>query len=277
MVPLSGVASWSQTSPHRWRFALREGVTFHNGEPWNAAAAKKGIDYLGEPATAGHGHPSFRLHGEISGEVADDLTVDVVCATACPIFPRTALFTSFQAPDWWDEASQEERASTTVGLGPYRIASSVAGSDVTLEAFEGYQPNDSFDAQSPSFPRARQIWRPEPLVRAALVEAGDAHWAEDIGLGNALAVPVAKVGPTNEVFALVADNIWHPELKKRGVRRALALAIDCELLTDILYDGRQSCVGSISQPGNCGYHQRQLRPLRLQPCPGPGVAGRAWV
>jgi ABC-type transport system substrate-binding protein len=79
VVPLSGVESWEQVEPNRWRFRLREGVTFHNGEPWNAAAAKMGIDWHGDKNTAGHGTGAYGFHEVISGEVVDDLTLDVVC------------------------------------------------------------------------------------------------------------------------------------------------------------------------------------------------------
>ena len=66
IVPLSGVESWSQQAAGRWRFTLRDGVTFHNGEPWNAAAAKMGLDYMGDKETAGHGREAFGFHGVIS-------------------------------------------------------------------------------------------------------------------------------------------------------------------------------------------------------------------
>lgn len=36
VVPLIGVESWSQVATDRWRFNLRYGVTFHNGEQWTA-------------------------------------------------------------------------------------------------------------------------------------------------------------------------------------------------------------------------------------------------
>ena len=53
VLPLTGVEGWSQLTTHRWRFKLREGVTFHNGEAWNAEAAMKGLNYLGRPGDFG--------------------------------------------------------------------------------------------------------------------------------------------------------------------------------------------------------------------------------
>ena len=96
IVPLSGVESWSQVGLDRWEFKLRDGVKFHNGAPWNAAAAKYGIEYNGKPD-----NPSASVTWtgpDMLAEVIDDLTVHAVCPQACPIYPRTALFADFQDP-----------------------------------------------------------------------------------------------------------------------------------------------------------------------------------
>ena len=261
VVPLSGVESWSQVDPHRWRFKLRDGVTFHNGELWNAEAAKFGLDWSGDPTSGG----GYGFHGPISGEVVDNLTVDVVCEVACPIFPRTAIFTPFQAPEWYKNASDDERELTTIGTGPYRVVEWRPGVEVEIEAFEDYQPNTAFDAQAPSIKTAFQVWRGESLVRAAMIEAGEADWAVDIGFQNIGRVPKSKTGTNNEVFTLVADNIWHPELKKKKVRQALALAIDCQALMEFLYDGLQECIGNISQWGTVGINESNYADYGYEP------------
>ena len=251
VVPLSGVESWSQVDPHRWRFILRDGVTFHNGEPWNAEAAKFGLDWSGDPLSGG----GYGFHGPIGGEVVDDLTVDVVCENACPIFPRTAIFSPFQAPNWYQNASDDDRELNTIGTGPYKVVEWRPGIEVEIEAFEDYKPNTAFDSQAPAIKTAFQVWRGESLVRAAMIQADEADWAVDIGFENIDSVPVAKTGTNNEVFTLVADNIWHPELSKKDVRRALALGIDCQTLMEVLYDGLQECIGNISQWGTVGINE----------------------
>ena len=160
VVPLTGIESWSQRARDRWRFKLREGVTFHNGEPWNAEAAKRGLGHLGDEQTEGHRHGSFGIHGVVWGEVVNGQTVDVVCAVACPILPRTTIFTAFQAPGWWAEATDHERETTTVGQGPYRVTEYKSGVEVRLEAFEDYLPNDAADSRAPTIENARQVWQP---------------------------------------------------------------------------------------------------------------------
>lgn len=251
VVPLSGVDSWSQVDPDTWRFNLRDGVKFHNGEAWNGEAVAWNLTQNGRPDIGG----GFSFHQQITGEAVDELTVDVHCEKVCPIFPRTAIFTVFQAPEWYANASEDERERNTIGIGPYKIVEWRPGVSVEIEAYEDYKPNTAFDAQAPSIRSAFQVWRPEPLVRAAMIEAGEGHWAVDIGFENIEAVPVAKSGTNNEVFTLVADNIWHPELSKKDVRRALALGVDCQTLMEVLYDGLQECIGNISQWGTVGINE----------------------
>ena len=89
IVPLSGVVDWEQIDIDRWQFNLRDGVKFHNGAPWNAAAAKYGIEYNAFPD-----NPSASVTWtgpDMTAEVIDDLTVHAVCPNPCPIYPRTAL------------------------------------------------------------------------------------------------------------------------------------------------------------------------------------------
>ena len=265
VVALSGVEGWSQEAPNRWRFKLRDGVTFHNGEKWNAAAAKLGIDWHGDSATAGHSTGSYGFHGGISGEIVDDMTVDVVCDIDCPILPRTTIFLKFQAPEWWASASDDDKENMSVGLGPYKIVEWRRGIEVELEAFEDYKPNSSYDSQAPSIQHAFQVWRGEALVRASMVATGEADLAFEIGFANRDSVPKFLTGTNNEVVLLVADNIWHPELKKKAVREALALAIDCEGLMAALYDGLQTCYGTISQRGTAGVNDTNSAPYPYDP------------
>ena len=247
--PLTGFESWQEIDPDRWRFRLRQGIVFHDGEPFTAEAAKLGLDIHGD---AGRGIGGYSFHGTIHGEVVDDLTVDVVCDVPCPIFPRMAIFTKFQSPKWWAAATEDDTPRTTIGLGPYKVVEWHAGVEVELEAFEDYKPNNAFGSRAPSIQRAFQVWRGEALVRAAMVGTGEADWATEIGFENRNEVPKFKTGTNNEVYTLVFDTIWHPELRKKEVRQALVLAVDCQQLMEALYDNLQKCFGNISQEGTVG-------------------------
>ena len=53
IVPTSGTESWEQVDSDTWRFQLRKGVKFHNGEPWNAQAALPSLASVGSATSEG--------------------------------------------------------------------------------------------------------------------------------------------------------------------------------------------------------------------------------
>src|SRR5919106_3892525 len=266
VVGLTGIEGWEQLEPNRWRFRLRDGVTFHNGAPWNAEQAKFWIDWFGDEETSGHHNSNdFSFHGVISGEVVDPLTLDVVCGAACPILPRTTIFTKFQDVGWFQQASEEEIERMTVGLGSYKIVEWRQGVEVELEAFEDYKPNPStVYSQAPSIQHVFQLWRNEPLVRASMLQAGEADWAE-IASDNRDMVPKWKSATNNEAFIFAIDTVYHPELQKKEVREALNLAIDCETLLEQLYENIVQCYGNIAQPGTVGITPENSTPYPYVP------------
>ena len=250
IVPLSGVVDWEQIDIDRWQFNLRDGVKFHNGAPWNAAAAKYGIEYNAFPD-----NPSASVTWtgpDMTAEVIDDLTVHAVCPNPCPIYPRTALFADFQDPAWFEGASEEERSLMTIGFGPYRITGYTPGVSTEFEAYEDYLPNENWFSQAPSIQYLTHTYRGEATVRAAMIRAGEAHWAADIGFEEAETVNNTVSGKTAEVYTLVFDTVFHEELAKKNVRLALTHAVDCQTLLDSLFNGQIPCHNAISMNGTVG-------------------------
>ena len=265
VVGLTGVEGWEQIGPDRWQFKLRQGTTFHNGAPWNADQAKFWIDFFGDEETSGHYNSNdFSFHGVFGGEVVDDYTLDIVCGKACPILPRTTIFTKFQDVGWFldavgassyadlPEEFSAEIERMTVGLGPYKIVEWDTGLEIKLEAYEGYNPNPATNySRAPSIPNLVQQWRNEPLVRAAALSAGEADWAE-IAFQDRELAPQWKSATNNEAYVYAVDTVHHPWLRLREVREALNLAIDCETLMEEIFDGVLECYGNIAQTGTVG-------------------------
>ncbi len=254
IVPLSGVVDWEQIDLNRWQFNLRDGVKFHNGAPWNAAAAKYGIEYNANPE-----NPSASVTWTgpfMEAEVIDDLTVHAVCPNPCPIYPRTALFADFQDPGWFESATEEERTLNSIGFGPYKIIGYEPGVNTQFEIYEDYLPNENWFAQAPTIQYITHTYRGEAPVRSAMIQTGEAHWAADIGfeevdnVANAGGKTVS--GKTAEVYTLVFDTVFHPELSKQKVRLALTHAIDCQTMLDSFFDGRIPCHNAISMNGTVG-------------------------
>ena len=263
VVLLSGIESYEQMAPNRWRWKIRPGVKFHNGAPFNAAAAKFGLEYNAIPANVSAA--VTWLGPDIKGEVVDELTFDLVCPQACPIAPRAGIFTDFQDPEWFQNADEGERSGMTMGFGPYRIIDYQPGVHTKFEAYKDYLPNEAFAAQAPTIQFITHTYRAEATVRASMLATGEADWAADIGFEEEGRVPQAKSGKTAEVYLLVLELMWHPELKKQKVRLALAHAIDCEGLLQSLFGGRVQCHGAVSPKGTVGITPENSAPREYNP------------
>ena len=102
------------------------------------------------------------------------------------------------------------------------------------------------------------------MVRAAMLEAGEADWAE-IALDDRARVPKHVVGTNNEAYLFVIDTVHHPELKKKDVREALTLAVDCETLMKQIFDDLFTCFTGMAQMGTEGITEHNSRGYDFAP------------
>ena len=265
IVPTSATVGWKQVAPDTWRFELREGVKFHNGEPWNAQAAVPNLKYNGNEANA---TSSFVYTGSYTAEAVDELTLDIICATPCPIFPNTAFFVSFEAPEWLANTPEEELVRHSISFGPYELIEWKPGISVTQEAYDDYVPvGDHFEFQKPLIREAKWVWRGESAVLTAMVRAGEADIAWDVGVEVLDVLPPEQIrtGTSAEIEGFKMDTVWHPELKKKKVRQAIVHAINCQELVDTLYGGYPSCRGNMIWPGIIGATERNTAPYEYNP------------
>jgi peptide/nickel transport system substrate-binding protein len=265
IVPTSATESWEQLAPDKWRFQLRQGVKFHNGEEWDAQAALPSLAFQG---IGTNDNSSFAYTGGFQAEAVDKYVLDIKCEESCPIFPNTAFFLEFQAPDYFTTSTEEELVLKTVGLGPYQHVDWQPGVSVTMEAYDDYVPaGDHFEFQKPFIRQATWLWRGEKTVAAAMVQTGEADIAWDVGVDSIEALPegIVRSGGSAETFTLRVNMLWHPELKKQKVRLAMAHAINCQELVDTLYGGYPRCLGNIIWPGVIGATEENTAPFEYNP------------
>ena len=265
LVPTTATTGWEQLGPSKWRFNLREGVKFHNGEAWNAQAALGSLAIL---ASAENDNPSFGYTGAFVPEAVDEFTLDINCNTPCPIFPNTAFFMNFTAPEFLKNTSEEDRARQNVSFGPYKLVKWDFGVSITQEAYEDYVPaGDHFEFQKPAIREVTWFFRGEPQVMAAMVKTGEADIAWDVGVDAIETLPANQIksGGSAETFTLDVLSIFHPETSKLKVRQAMAHAINCQEMIDSLYGGHSVCRGNIIWPGVIGATVANTTPYSFDP------------
>ncbi len=262
-----GFTGFEQVEPNTWRLSLREGVKFHNGEDWNAAAAAYTINSLGSNVE----YQPYSQVREAHAEIIDDYTVDFVCESACPVLPRFGQFHIFVAPGYHQNTPQEERDASgrVIGWGPYEWGEWVRGEYITLTAYAGYvEPQPvNFMTQAPTINDVQYVWREEETVRTAMIQTGEADLSWAVSIDQADAINNSENGKTvkvvsGEVYTINVDTIWHPELRKLEVRQALTHAINCEELALAFFGPESRCSsGPNGIPGTLGVNEENANPI----------------
>lgn len=127
-----------------WTFNLQEGVTFHDGEPFNAEAAKASIE-ANKDAGAG---ASWIWWPVESVEVVDEYTIDVNLSTPAALdliaastysawmVSPAALAAAADDPEFFQTAGANGQS---FGTGPYMLESWTPGTEVLLTQFPEYR------------------------------------------------------------------------------------------------------------------------------------------
>jgi peptide/nickel transport system substrate-binding protein len=125
---------WERIDDVTYEFKLREGVTFHNGEPFTAADVKASIE-LASGTTGVESARAANLVPQVV-EVIDDTTVRLVSAEPFgPLLNFLAITDIVSAADV--EGGVEQLAATPNGTGPYRLSRDATDAK-TLTAFDDH-------------------------------------------------------------------------------------------------------------------------------------------
>lgn len=121
--------SWEQTPDGmQWTFKLKPGVTFHDGEPFNAKTIEWWI-----PKFAGTEN-AYMVANIDKVEVVDDLTVRFLMKAPDPnlLFNLASSFMGVPAPKAYDELGDKFGVTAAIGSGPYKMASFTVGQSTVL-------------------------------------------------------------------------------------------------------------------------------------------------
>jgi peptide/nickel transport system substrate-binding protein len=242
--------SFSQlpTDPKTWRFNLRKGLTFTNGEPVNADAVVAVVDSIVDPAKPGAGIDEFGLSGAKATKV-DESTVDITTANADAILPSRLVRMGIAAPKWLASMPNDASITEAVGSGPYTLAEYVKGDHFLLKANENY-----WGPNKPKIAEIKIIFRNEAAVRASMIQAGEVQLATLLTPEVAKALPAYVVELTGEV-PVIRINTEHPVLKDLRVRQALNMAFDRQSMIDSLYgDMAEPAYGQTFRKSSTGWN-----------------------
>ncbi len=233
---------WRQIDDLTWEFKLREGVTFHDGSAFDAAAV---VAALARATNADLGCEVglATLQGNtFTGEAVDATTLVIKTGTVEPILPNKLSALDIGAPVTPADAKTRE----PIGTGPYALKAWTAGQSVSLQAFEGYW------GDKPAIANVSIVWRGESAVRAAMVETGEAQIAFEIAPQDATSANDIAF-PNAETSLLRIDQAIAP-LDDKRVREALNLAIDRDGLIGTVFNEGATKAMQVVLPSVFGYN-----------------------
>ncbi|WP_137387753.1 ABC transporter substrate-binding protein [Rhodoligotrophos defluvii] len=231
--------SFESVSPTVWRFKLRDGVTFHDGQPMTAEDVKFTIERLRNPDLGSPHKGKFEVVREI--RVVDPRTVEI--ETSEPFAPLLSYLTNTRTGSQIVPKHILEKADATeafaqkpIGTGAYKFVSYEPNVEINVAAHEGY-----FVKGQPTIPAVKMPLIPEEtsgvtaLLGGSIDLTSTAPFADVPNLLENPAVKVLKSPGLNNRF--IALNNKKAPFDDIHFRRACSLAFDREALVQIVLFG----------------------------------------
>ncbi|MGG1659969.1 glutathione ABC transporter substrate-binding protein [Brevibacillus sp. NRS-1366] len=229
--------SWTASEDGKtWTFKLRQGVTFHDGTPFNAEAVKISFERV---ANKEKKLSRRALVGQFIDHITTSNDSEVVFHLNTPQGPflnNLAITASGILSPKSIQENEQGIAKNPVGTGPFIFKEWTPGDALVLEA------NPKYWGGKPGVKSVTFKPVPENAARVIMLETGEADVIEK--------VPASEIEQlkskddlqiisraTNRVL-YVGINTTKAPLDQIKVRQALNYAIDRETLVNKLYEGR---------------------------------------
>lgn len=219
---------------------LREGVTFHDGEPFNAAAVVANVD---RSQNMDESRRKSEVKSITKAEAVGDMTVKFTLEA--PDATLIAQFADRAGMMMSPKAAADAGADfglMPVCSGPFKFKERIQQDRIVLEKFDGYYNVDQINFDTVTF-----LPIPDTTVRLANLRAGDLDMLERLAATD---LPSVKADPdltieqaTSLGYQGITVNVGNGERAENPmgtdsrVRRALSLAIDRDVINQVVFEG----------------------------------------
>ncbi|MBZ0297640.1 MAG: ABC transporter substrate-binding protein [Anaerolineae bacterium] len=285
--------SWEQLSETSYQFNLRQGVTWHDGEPFTAEDVA--WSYTRTPNRVAQ----YGLDPETPVEIIDDHTIIVnTDGPQGPFLRQNLALNMYILPEhiyepYYTEARNAEYEATTdedgneitaeqakadalfsidrgddwvepptfIGTGPFKYVSWDRGTEIVLEA------NDDYWGGRPNIDKLAYSFVEDSTSRVIGLESGDFDLILDV-----TATDVERLQSVDDVEVLVSPGLGYtmltmnqavPELQDPRVRQAIAYAVDQDEIVTLFEGLATRTCGPLSV--NSGYYNEDVNCYTYDP------------
>lgn len=275
LAKIPGLAvSWKPVEPSVWEFKLREGVKFHEGQPFNA----DDVVFSFQRALSETSDFKNYVNSIETVDKVDDYTVRITTKGPNPILPDQISSIRIMDKEWseqhgvlapqnYKEKEETHAVRNANGTGPFILAKRDPDIETRLtvnEAWWGWGVSD------PKTNVSEIVYRPiaNPATRVAALLSGELDFVLDPplqDLARIKATPGLKVEQVNQIRTIFfgvdtgVDKLRHTEVaggnpfKNPKVREAMYRAIDIDTIRKKTMRGMSFPAGIITSPGVHGY------------------------
>jgi peptide/nickel transport system substrate-binding protein len=234
-----------------WEAKLREGVKFHDGQPFTAADVKASIELASNPESV----TGSLFPGQLTVEVIDDLTAHIITpAPFAPLLGACLAANQSGAIICAEDAAKgtDELKKRMNGTGPF-----------TMDSYEGeagglrLKANPAYWRGDVQVPEVVMKYVSDPSTRLAALQSGQADIVEGLGPDEAdLLSKSSKLGvqhTTSTDSMILAYRTQTAPMDNPKLRQAISFAIDVSTIVEEIYGGYAVVNEAFGQPNTTGY------------------------
>jgi peptide/nickel transport system substrate-binding protein len=254
--------SMTQVDPLTWEISLRPDITFHNGEPLDAAAVAFSVDHILDPETGSQIAGNFQVIEEV--EEVDSRTVRFHLSAPAPWLPSLMAPWLVLLPPIYASDPSNDFTNDPVGTGPFRFVQWQRGSRIELERNPEY-----FGGTAKGEPIAARVdfrFVPDATTRVTDVVSGTSQLVRAVPydeLERVVATAAVVEQPiAGCAFVRIPTDV--APFDNASVRLALNHAVDVESIIASLLGGNGLRLPNLFVPGGLGYDE-DLAPHAYDP------------
>ena len=263
--------SWEyMADSNTWRFHLRQDVTFHNGEPFTAAAV---VDMVNRVAQGGFAI-IIRVD-ENSAVAVDEYTVDITATGLNVQMPGQLAHPNFgiRAP------GADPFAGEHVGTGPFIFKEYVPDDHITVVK------NPDYWGGAPEVDEITFRFMPDPNTRVLALQANEVDVIYDVPResvpvleGAGKLIQASPVGAYQAVSILSTGAEPHDITSDVLVREAIGYALDRQGIIDGAFDGLATVSQTLIPAGVLGQYADRVTGFTYDPAKAMELLEQAgWV